>query len=460
MAIYNKFKFTSVGNAHLSRVASTTEDLKFKSLVLSEDTVQSNDILRLTSISNPKQKITISKVSKDDDRNNVPTNKSSIILTTVVTNENLTTTYKVNTIGVTALDEQSGQEVLIGVITAKDPDTMPSVSEASTYSIVIRIRLLMSDNLTINESLDHNSMVLMSDFLDFKSMIVSDYVPKTQLATTSQTGLVRIHDFNKSSKDGNDIAKGIRSNKTGDTESEWLSILNNLNDDEVITAKSLANILSKILKPSSETQHGLMTEGRVKEISPKPDLSPYVRYDYGFRVKGNNMGVNGYDYMIRANSNEAWLPNIINFYRDASPGGEFYGSYHLNSHRAYYRVPNRNGNNWNEIVDNHDIVIRDNRLNSLDTEVKSAHQRVTDTWNKAHELFNNAGTDRWSQYIRELRLVGLIIAQIHRANDGNERGGYVATGIQNWNGDEWVDRVYLRALQILKNGNWYNIPFG
>ena len=106
------------------------------------------------------------------------------------------------------------------------------------------------------------------------------------------------------------------------------------------------------------------------------------------------------------------------------------GAFHTNSYVAYYKVPNRNGGNWNRILDEHDF----NNLNTTVNQIVGS-------------------------YVRDLRMSGYVVGIIYHHNVGIERNGYVVTGVVQNTNDTTVDLIQMRALQVNRGGNWYNVPF-
>ena len=189
---------------------------------------------------------------------------------------------------------------------------------------------------------------------------------------------------------------------------------------------------------ATETEPGIITYAKIKEIAPKPDLSSYQlktnfwKYsDPSLKVVGTNSG-NGHSYA----GMEIEMFNIV---------GDYTGSFHTNGGKAYFKVPNRNGGNWCEIMDNYDMAARDQRLDSISKNLSSV-------W---HILNNDT--------VRDIRMVGQIAPIVAHANQATERAGYVVTGLANGNSDHIIDQVQMRAVQIRRGGNgnnWYNVPFG
>ena len=137
---------------------------------------------------------------------------------------------------------------------------------------------------------------------------------------------------------------------------------------------------------AEENKAGIITYAKIKEIAPKPDLSPYIPFSKGYRSS------NDVDWVLRANKSETWMPNQIHMY-DATV--KYVGSFHANGGRAYYKVPNRNGGNWCEIMDNFDMAARDQRMDQMNTD-------RSNLWNHANNIngrFNWANTYNSNNYI-------------------------------------------------------------
>ena len=213
---------------------------------------------------------------------------------------------------------------------------------------------------------------------------------------------------------------------------------NKIIDDELIKRVKYTDI-------ATDTTAGIVTlntiSDKIKLEAPKPDLTPYIPFSKGYRNNNNS------DFVLRANLSESWAPCILNMY---SSDGNHMGVYHLNGGRAYYKVPNRNGGNWCEIMDNHDMAVRDNRMNSMDADRGNLWGRANNAWDKA----NDAQVNR----IYEIRLAGYITLPFKQIP--TERNGYVVTGI--WNDDNDIDDrdfIQMRILQFHRNGQWLNAYF-
>ena len=187
---------------------------------------------------------------------------------------------------------------------------------------------------------------------------------------------------------------------------------------ETITIGDITKSINIIGKDTTLLYNGM----EIKEIAPQPDLTPYVPFTKGFRNQ------NSTDWFVRTNGRVTWVGDAIDMYNGDT--NQFMGAFHTNGFRAYYKVPNRNGGNWNEIMDNHDL----NNLNATVNQIVGS-------------------------YVRDLRLSGYVVGTIYHHNIGIERNGYVVTGVVQNNNDSIVDLIQMRALQMNRGGNWYNVPF-
>lgn len=170
-------------------------------------------------------------------------------------------------------------------------------------------------------------------------------------------------------------------------------------EDNKIINNELENRV-KYTDLAEENKAGIITYAKIKEIAPKPDLSPYIPFSKGYRCSNN------VDWVLRANKSETWMPTQAHMY-DAT--GNYVGSFHTNGGRAYYKVPNRNGGNWCEIMDNFDMASRDSNI-------QHAHGRITETWNYA---VNANGRFNWSN--------------VYNSNNYIAPGGSIAAVPANWN---------------------------
>lgn len=281
------------------------------------------------------------------------------------------------------------------------------------------------------------------DFVEDNKIINDELLKRveyTDVATEEKKGIAQIHSLDTVENQSNELQNIIANN----LQSQVSDFIKKLNHDEILTVKSLVKYLSKLLKPATENKFGLIDFQTIKQVSPKPDLSPYMRWDKGYR-NGNNS-----DYIIRANASDLWTPNVLTMY---NANGAYMGAIHLNGGRLYYKAPNRAGGGWCEAMDNHDMVARDNRMNNMDSDRNNIRNLAQDAWNKGHDAQMN-------------RILTMRLAGYYQGSPGSlearERAGYVVTGlIGNAPTGQLgqIHTVQMRALQFqYGNGTWFNTP--
>ena len=235
------------------------------------------------------------------------------------------------------------------------------------------------------------------------------------------------------------------------TENVSLSV----NTEALATAEMLNLLKNEIDKgyvkykdTAEENKAGIVTLSSIKNMinihAPKPDLSPYMRWDKGYKNDSNS------DFVLRSNNTDCWTPRHLYMYLE---NGDYMGCFHLNGMRAYFKVPNRAGGGWCEIMDNHDMAVRDARMNSMDTDRNNIKNLAQEAWNKGHDAQMN-------------RILTMRLAGYYQGSPGSleakERQGYVVTGlIGNAPTGQLgqIHTVQMRALQFqYGNGTWFNTP--
>ena len=260
-------------------------------------------------------------------------------------------------------------------------------------------------------------------------------------------GIAKLYS-NEEAETDSDRVKEIIEKNTGNNEesgkTKWTKLFETLDHTKILTVRGLVKFLSKLLKPAGEDDYGLINYKKIKEIAPKPDLSPYQLKTNFWKYPDSSLKVVG------TNSNgHSYIGIEIEMFNEA---GVYTGSFHTNGGRAYYKVPNRASGGWCEIMDNHDMVARDQRMNNIEYDKSNLWNKANDAWNKA----NDAQVNR----IYEIRLAGYVEGYVGGVYTCTERNGYVVTGIKN-NGGNVSDGDYVqsRVLQFHRNGQWLNAYF-
>ena len=166
------------------------------------------------------------------------------------------------------------------------------------------------------------------DFVEDNKIIDDELIKRvkyTDVATETKEGIARIHSLDTVENQSNELQNMVTKN----LQSQISDFIKTLNNDEILTAKSLVKYLSKLLKPATENTFGLIDYQTIKQVAPKPDLTPYVPFSKGYRVKDNTTE------FVRSNGVDLWSARFHYMYDEA---GNYMGAYHLNGGRAYYKV--------------------------------------------------------------------------------------------------------------------------
>lgn len=437
MATFKRSVITEKGKEYISRALSNNTKILLNRIESTEyvyvDTV---DITKILNLDNPKQSVNISEVTK---------NKEKVKIRGIFTNDGLNATYKMNAIGIYAKDDMDN-EILFAILIAENPDTISPPQGQSITTITLDLIFVLSDEVNVSLTVDNNALVSMHTHNEFKKFVEKNYIKKIDYATEETHGIAKLYSSTEIEADSDKVKEIIEKNTGNNEESpgktKWAKLFETLDHTKILTARGLAKFLSKLLKPAGEDDYGLINYKTIKQVSPKPDLSPYIPFSKGYRVDNN------VDWVLRANKSETWLPYQALMFNE---NGNYMGLFHLNGGRAYYKVPNRNGGNWCEIMDNLDMIARDQRMNNIDHDKSNLWNRANDAWNKAHDAQVNR--------IVDIRLAGYVAGVIYNHNVGHERAGYVVTGVVETTGDNVIDIIQMRALQFFRNGQWLNTPF-
>lgn len=435
MATFKRSVITEKGKEYISRALSNNTKILLNRIESTEyvyvDTV---DITKILNLDNPKQSVNISEITK---------NKEKVKIRGIFTNDGLNATYKMNAIGVYAKDDMDN-EILFAILIAENPDTISPPQGQSITTITLDLIFVLSDEVNVSLTVDNNALVSMHTHNEFKKFVEKNYIKKIDYATEETHGIAKLYSSTEAETDSDRVKEIIEKNTGNNEESgktKWAKLFETLDHTKILTARGLVKFLSKLLKPAGEDDYGLINYKTIKQVSPKPDLSPYQLKSNFWKYPDPRLKVVG------ANDNgHSYIGTEIEMYNSA---GDYTGSFHTNGGRAYYKVPNRNGGNWCEIMDNHDMVARDQRMNNIEYDKSNLWNKANDAWNKAHDAQVNR--------IYEIRMVGYVEDGI---NGKGERNGYVLTKVSR-NYGETQDNIKIgsRALQFYRNGQWLNAYF-
>lgn len=436
MATFKRSVITEKGKEYISRALSNNTKILLNRIESTEyvyvDTV---DITKILNLDNPKQSVNISEITK---------NKEKVKIRGIFTNDGLNATYKMNAIGVYAKDDMDN-EILFAILIAENPDTISPPQGQSITTITLDLIFVLSDEVNVSLTVDNNALVSMHTHNEFKKFVEKNYIKKIDYATEETHGIAKLYSSTEAETDSDRVKEIIEKNTGNNEESgktKWAKLFETLDHTKILTARGLVKFLSKLLKPAGEKDYGLINYETIKQVSPKPDLSPYQLKTNFWKYADSSLKVVG-----TSDNGHSYIGVEIEMFNNL---GVYVGSFHTNGGRAYYKVPNRAGGGWCEIMDNHDMAARDNNI-------QHAHNRITDTWNRANDAWSKAH-DAQLNRLHDVRMVGWVRDGI---NSKNERAGYVVVNVsRDYGSTQDHIRIDSRALQFLRNGTWFNVPVG
>lgn len=163
MAEMNTSLITNKGMALMAKLIAGTATTNFTRIVLSSRVYanQSESQLRaLTSLADIKQTTLVSRT--------VRTTNTTVRVEGAVNNDNLTTGYLVQTIGVYATDPQEG-EILYSVITADSPDFMPPKGKTSS-GIIFGLSTVVTNSANVTISANPAAFATAQDVSRIETM--------------------------------------------------------------------------------------------------------------------------------------------------------------------------------------------------------------------------------------------------------------------------------------------------
>lgn len=269
-------------------------------------------------------------------------------------------------------------------------------------------------------------------------------------ASENTLGIAKLYSSTEAETDSDRVKEIIEKNTGNNEESpgktKWTKLFETLDHTKILTVQGLVKFLSKLLKPAGEDNYGLINYKTIKQVSPKPDLSPYIKFENSaWNPWSGRNGTSNSESLIKGSYSESWGPGNHHMYRLKKFNDiEAYATLHVGIDRMYYKHNGRNNNNFVYFVDNLDIAARDSRMDAFDTNILNVRNLLQDVIN-------------W--HIRDIRLAGYVAGVIYHQNVGHERAGYVVTGVVQNTDDQIVDIIQMRALQFFRNGQWLNTPF-
>lgn len=162
MASFNSTKITNRGRELDAKVSSGQTRMSFTKICLSDTAYSSSSVETLTSLSGVKQTSVISEKKVIND--------VSVQVSSVFTNEQLTSGYFIRTIGLYAQDPDRG-EILYSVTTAIEADYMPPYNGLSSSSILVDLVSTISNAENVELEVDPAAAATIRDINELKDEI-------------------------------------------------------------------------------------------------------------------------------------------------------------------------------------------------------------------------------------------------------------------------------------------------
>ena len=162
MAEFRRMIVTDKGRNLIAKLLDGASGVQFTRLALSSTAYSDSQIPALTSVSNVKQSVSVSKTVK--------LTTAAIKLEGAITNENLTTGYTLNSIAVYAADPDEG-EILYSVAGASTAGYVPPYNGITVSGIYLTVTTTVSNADNVNLTVDPAATATIGDVLELEKQI-------------------------------------------------------------------------------------------------------------------------------------------------------------------------------------------------------------------------------------------------------------------------------------------------
>ena len=165
MAEFNKLTITNKGQALMSKLIAGTTTVEFTKIATSTNVYTEAQILALTALANVKQTASISKITR--------TNNVAVQIEAAIENSNLTTGYKINSVGLYAKDPDDG-EILYAVASVSSSDNgayMPPYNNLSVSGAYFKLVTTVSNAENVTLEVDQAAVATVGDITDLQNQI-------------------------------------------------------------------------------------------------------------------------------------------------------------------------------------------------------------------------------------------------------------------------------------------------
>jgi hypothetical protein len=428
MGSFNGFILTNDGKKLLEE-ALTGKRLVFTKFQFGDGEI-TEDPKEVTELVSIRKEVPINQI--------VNSENGQVMLKVIVDNRDVEEGYYIKEIGVLAKCDD-GEEILYAYNKARNADYLPIHNGKNLVELEYQNYITIAQIEDVTAIIDGNITYLTKEEANEK------FVPQTQIATLAKEGIInelRIKELSQETMNENKAKYDFEERKI-------LSGLINTNSWDTNIAAHL-NFHRPDLKDEtwwknlSENQKAQGWDMRLFPANDGTYLGIHkIRNDQVIGLLDTNLiwagsplnylNNNGGSKLVTCDQTAAYVSNNIYFY-DTRNIEKHLGILHYSTNGAPYHQGPRTNWIFSRLLDEIDRADFDNRFN---------------------DLFNRHN----NQTVWDLRLAGYINPIIFTRNDAMERNGYVVTGIINFNSDNYIDSIQLRALQMFRGGIWYNVPF-
>lgn len=165
MAEFNKLIITNKGQALMAKLIAGTTTVKFTKIRTSTNVYTNTQILTLTALANVKQTTDVSRV--------IRTNNVAVQVEGAIENSNLTTGYKINSVGLYAKDPDEG-EILYAVASVASSDNgawMPPFNGVAVSGAYFKLITTVSNSDNVSLRVDQAAVATVGDIQDLQNQI-------------------------------------------------------------------------------------------------------------------------------------------------------------------------------------------------------------------------------------------------------------------------------------------------
>lgn len=165
MAEFNKLIITNKGQALMAKLIAGTTTVEFTKIRTSTNVYTNAQILALTALANVKQTTDVSRV--------IRTNNVAVQVEGAIENSNLTTGYKINSVGLYAKDPDEG-EILYAVASVASSDNgawMPPYNGVAVSGAYFKLITTVSNSDNVSLQVDQAAVATVGDIQDLQSQI-------------------------------------------------------------------------------------------------------------------------------------------------------------------------------------------------------------------------------------------------------------------------------------------------